>query len=183
MPARKPAGLLDSAETKENRKKRTDAESALRPTTKLTQAVPVALKGHAIASAIWKHMVKLYGELEAEIVSSLDRDMLTDYCILEEQLGELDQLRKNAYKDWGQAQAAVNKIKPRADNLEDWARAQGRVNDLFGLIIKLDGRADRKRSLLLQFRQSLYLTPRSRSGVNPGEKPEEEPDALKEFDN
>ena len=182
MPARKPAGLVTRADTKENRKKRADAESALEPKTKLTIVIPAALKGHAAASANWRRMVNLYGELEAKIVSALDLDLLTDYCILEEQLGELDKLRKNAYVDWGKAQAAVNRIKPGVDNLEDWIRAQGRVNDLFGLIIKLDGRSDRKRALLLQLRQSLYLTPRSRAGVAPQEKPEEQDDPLKEFD-
>jgi len=46
-------------------------------------------------------------------------------------------------------------------------------------VVKLDGRVDRKRSLLLQWRQSLYLTPRARAGAAPAKKEKEEaPDPL-----
>jgi hypothetical protein len=50
-------------------------------------------------------------------------------------------------------------------------------------VVKVDGRVDRKRALLLQLRQSLYLTPRSRAGVMPKSKSEEKADEFgDEFD-
>lgn len=49
--------------------------------------------------------------------------------------------------------------------------------DAFEAVVKLDGRADRKRDLLFKLRQSLYLTPRARAGAAPDKK-EEEPKVV-----
>lgn len=43
------------------------------------------------------------------------------------------------------------------------------------LLNRLDARADRKRALLLQWRQSLYLTPRARAGAVAARKQPEQP--------
>jgi hypothetical protein len=51
----------------------------------------------------------------------------------------------------------------------------GTCLDAFEAVVKLDSRVDRKRSLLLQWRQSLYLTPRARAGAAPEKKEKEEP--------
>jgi hypothetical protein len=42
-------------------------------------------------------------------------------------------------------------------------------------VVKIDSRVDRKRALLLQQRQALYLTPRARAGAIPVQKQAEEP--------
>jgi hypothetical protein len=121
-------------------------------------------------------MIRMYGELEAQIVSLLDQDMLTDYCLLVEQVQEMDKLRKNAMKSWTKAQAVFDrKIRKSAFEPKEMANLQDAINATFDDIIKLDARTDRKRSLLLTLRQSLYLTPRSRAGVAPQEKPPEKP--------
>jgi hypothetical protein len=53
------------------------------------------------------------------------------------------------------------------------------IQNMLAEIVKLDARVDRKRALLHQWRQSLYLTPRARAGVPAQVKEEEEaPDEL-----
>jgi hypothetical protein len=148
MPARKPIGLHDSAATKESRKSRQDGESALRPRRDLPLSPPRELES-TVARRVWRYLMKRYEEMEAEIVTSLDRDLLVDYCILAGQVDELDQLRSTAYKE----------------------------KDI-DVIVKLDARSERKRAHMQRLRESLYLTPRSRAGVAPEKKVEEPEDAL-----
>lgn len=153
MPKAKPAGLIVRAQTKEETDRRAQAESDLTPEGDVFASLPPNLKGHAVATAIWKRLAKLYGSMAAQVVSTLDRDLLVDYCLLVEQVVEFDALRATVLR-------SVNK-KGGEVYLDE--------------LIKLDARLDRKRSLLLQLRQSLYLTPRARAGVVPEGKPKEEP--------
>jgi len=168
--------LIVRAETKIVRKKRTDGEAALRPRDPLRLKPPVRLTGHPGARALWRRMIRMYSGLAAEIVSSLDQDMLVAYCLLDEQEAEMDRLRAAAMKNYTKAQKTLDR---RAKN-EDVApklliQWQNSVNWGLDEIVKLDARVDRKRALLHTLRQSLYLTPRSRAGVAPPEKPPEEP--------
>jgi hypothetical protein len=118
--------------------------------------------------------MRVYGELEAQIVNRLDLDLLVDYCLLVEQVDELDAMRKAAYEAWRrlceQAQAE------EGAGTEEILQGQAALIVMQAEVVKLDGRADRKRALLHQMRQSLYLTPRSRAGAAPARR-EAEPEA------
>ncbi len=116
-----------------------------------------------------------YAKIDAVLVTRLDMDQLVDYCILEEQKTEIDQMRKAAYESMlilVKARDAMLK----AGNTQETAKLAERVIDKTNEVIQLDGRADRKRDLLLKLRQSLYLTPRARAGAAPKTKVDEPPE-------
>lgn len=179
MPAKKPAGLIRRAETKAERDRRRKGEDAMKPRRGLSGEAPTRLKDHPVASAAWRRLMRLYDGIEAEIVSGLDFDLVIDYCILMEQAGELDQMRRTAFDAHSAMQAIAD-----SEEFRTWDAAMkialvGKLNRSSENLVKLDGRADRKRALLFQLRQSLYLTPRARAGAAPAEKtPEPPPDEL-----
>jgi len=154
------------------------------PRRRLPESEPAALKKHPVAAREWRRLISMYNELDAEIVSRLDMGMLLDYCMLLEQTEELDELRKASVDGWRSAQQILGAFQERQNDdpdaesidIKTWIKAQEAVNWAYDKVIKIDGRVDRKRALLLQLRQSLYLTPRSRAGVAPAEKPKEEPE-------
>lgn len=188
MPARKPSGLIQRHETHAETDARVAAENALVPEKGLPISEPAALSAHPVAASEWRKLIRLYSSLEARVISRLDMGMLLDYCILIEQLGEMDELRAATLKDWRAAQKILEAYHKRAEadddedgkkadfDLRTFTKAIEAVNWAFDKVVKLDGRIDRKRALLLQLRQSLYLTPRSRAGAAPTQKPAEEPD-------
>jgi phage terminase small subunit len=183
MPARKPIGLITRNDTNDDRGARISAESALAPRRMVQKSEPEALKNHPAAAAEWRRLIRLYNSLDAVIISRLDTGMLLDYCMLLEQLSELDDLRSAAMKEWRSCQDIMDAYHKRVIDKPDvevdlkiFTKAAEAVNWAFDKIVKIDGRVDRKRSLLLTLRQSLYLTPRSRAGVAPQEKPPEEPE-------
>lgn len=160
MPARKPKSLIVRHETAAEKSERESRETAMRPSRELPLNAPARLRGHEVAEATWRRLMREFVSLEGEIVTRLDFDLLLDYCILIEQLSELDAMRKAAYAKW----------------LEITAQAtEDRLAEAYDAVVKLDSRADRKRALLLQWRQSLYLTPRARAGVAPVKKEIDEP--------
>jgi len=174
MPAKKPAGLIERHETAAEAAERAQKETALRPQRSLPVEAPARLDGHPIARATWRRMMRRWSELEAVIVTSLDWDMLIDYCILMEQVVELDKMRRSAYQVWEKLDEALEKLSeetPAEDQVKMWMKVGAALSDA----TKLDGRVDRKRALLHQWRQSLYLTPRSRAGTAPTRKEKEEP--------
>jgi hypothetical protein len=176
MPAKKPVDLINKHQTKTDRQQRAEGEAALKPKEPLLMKPPARLTGHKVASALWREMIRMYGGLAAEIVSRMDQNMLVDYCLLDEQAGEMDQLRAAAMKNYTKAQKAWDeKSKSSLVAPDELKKLLDAVNWSLGEIVKLDARVDRKRSLLHVLRQSLYLTPRSRAGVAPPEKPPEEP--------
>ena len=184
MPAKKPVGLNVRHDTLAEAEARTSAESAMTPRRRLPESEPAALKKHPVAAREWRRLISMYNELDAEIVSRLDMGMLLDYCMLLEQTEELDELRKASVDGWRSAQQILGAFQERQNDdpdaesidIKTWIKAQEAVNWAYDKVIKIDGRVDRKRALLLQLRQSLYLTPRSRAGVAPAEKPKEEPE-------
>ncbi len=181
MPARKPAGLRNRAETKAAKAERIANEAALEPKRELSIQAPAKLKDHSVAQAAWRRLMRTYDELDATVVTRLDMDLLIDYCLLMEQVGELDELRKSAMDTWRALQHAWPEIVASMDArklLEASALLQATYSDM----IKLDGRVDRKRAFLLQLRQSLYLTPRARAAAVPAKKEKpEEPDELEQL--
>jgi len=181
MPARKPAGLRNRAETKAETAARIANEAALEPERGLSLQAPTRLKDHPVAQAAWRRLMRMYGELQATVVTRMDMDLLVDYCILMEQVGELDELRKSAMDTWRAMQSAWPEIMASGDAkkiFEISVLLQATYSDM----IKLDGRVDRKRAFLLQLRQSLYLTPRARAAAVPEKKQKpEEPDELEKL--
>lgn len=181
MPARKPASLITRHETKAEKQARIDRESAMKPARHLPVAAPAQLAGHPTAAAIWRRIVRMYLELEGEIMTRLDMDQLVDYCMLAEQVAELDHMRRAAYEAWLEISEHHKKL-TKEDRIEEAIDYAVKLVYAFDAVVKLDGRADRKRALLHQMRQSLYLTPRARAGVAPaGKKEEEEPDELEQL--
>jgi phage terminase small subunit len=192
MPARKPAGLRNRAETKAETAARIANEASMEPERGLSVQAPARLKDHQVAQATWRRMMRTYGQLKATVVTRMDIDLLVDYCLVMEQLQELDRMRKVAYQLWLELGKRHDKILQESKQIEDPDAAEGKeeeaiklatkVLDAFNAVIKLDGRVDRKRDLLLKWRQSLYLTPRARSAAVPAKKEKpEEPDELEQL--
>ena len=177
VPARKPQGLHSRHSTKPEIEKRNAQEEALQPARALPKE-PARLEGHPVAAKTWRRLLQEFDGLKAVVVTRLDIDLLLDYCLLTEQVEELDELRTSAREVWRGAYEAFLAAKKELSPLEV-SKYADKVQGGFDQILKLDGRADRKRALLLQIRQTMYLTPRSRAGAAPEKKdPPEEPDAL-----
>jgi len=175
MPARKPSTLNTRNDTKADRSKRKEGESSMMPKTKLTAIAPMELKGHAHSAATWKRLIGLYLQVDGVIATAFDRDILVKYCLLEEEVVELATMRKTMYSDWKTSQKEAKKTKPDATGIKDFLAMWTVVNGMFERFRGMDARLDGKRKLLMALSQSLYLTPRSRAGVAPPEKPPEKP--------
>ena len=171
MPARKPKDLNTRAETKAARNRRADGETALTPRKALTSTPPPQLTGD-VARRTWVEIVSIYLMLDARIVSLLDMGLLLDFCEASQQLSEMDAMRTDAITNYHNAQAARDKANEATD-IKIFAMLTNAVNWAFDNSVKLDARVDQKRKMLHTMRQSLYLTPRSRAGFIPEEKPPE----------
>jgi phage terminase small subunit len=181
MPARKPAGLRNRAETKAETAERIANEASMEPERGLSVQAPARLKDHQVAQTTWRRMMRTYGQLKATVVTRMDLDLLVDYCLLMEQISEMDELRKSSIDIW-QMLDKQRKVLMASNQVDDAVLIAAKEADTFEMIVKLDSRADRKRSLLMQWRQSLYLTPRARSAAVPAKKEKpEEPDDLEKL--
>ena len=136
--------------------------------------MPARLFGHDVAAECWRRAMRAYGQVEATVVTQMDMDLLVDYCILTEQVTELDELRKASLAQWKRLNDNWAQVEKEVFGKE-LLQAVIALEHAFTDVVKLDGRVDRKRALLLQWRQSLYLTPRARAGVAPAGKEKEEP--------
>jgi hypothetical protein len=175
MPAKKPPSLIARAETKAARAERAAADASTTPKTLLQLKPPAALKGHAEAVSTWKELLHLYDETEGTIVTAFDQNLLIKYCLAQAELEELSKLRAEIKDLWTAHNKTLAKMKPRADNLKDYFGALAQANALLQRFQGMDARLDGKRKYLLSLEQSLYLTPRSRAGVSPTPKDDEEP--------
>jgi hypothetical protein len=176
VPAAKPLALVTRHDTNEDIAARKEAEAAMRPTTELSGRVPVALHGHKLAQRVWKRMISIYEEMDAQIVSKLDEDMLVDYCLVMEELVDLDRLHLLSMSVFEQLDERVRDLYSGTDELMPLLK---QLTLLLKEIKSIDARSDRKRTFLHKLRQSLYLTPRSRAGVTPdGKAPEEAADPM-----
>jgi phage terminase small subunit len=174
MPARKPKSLITRHETNAEKAARAAHEAQFRSGKGLPMDAPARLAGHAVAEAAWRRLMREYGSVEGEIVTRMDLDILVDYCILLEQVTELDALRRDAYLIWQILNKSWTQTQEELEAKERFAYVD-KLDQSLDNLVKLDTRADRKRSLLLQLRQSLYLTPRARAGVAPKQLEPEEP--------
>jgi hypothetical protein len=175
MPAKKPRSLNTRAETKEAKAARAAGESAAEPITKLVLTPPSALKNHIHAGKVWRRLIGLYNETEGTIVTAFDSDLLIKYCLAEEELLELQQIRALIKKTCATHLDLLKKFKPNKEDLRDYFNALAQANALLQRFQGMDARMDGKRKYVLSLSQSLYLTPRSRAGVAPTEKPVEQP--------
>lgn len=183
MPARKPASLVSRNTSKELRAERESGESAMTPKTELSAAVPVRFRGraHTAAAATWKRIVKLFREVDGKIVTAFDYDLLIKYCLLEEEVIELEGMRKTIKGDWESSANIARKLpKPKdSESAKEFLKLWELVNAMFARFQGMDARLDGKRKLLHTLAQSLYLTPRSRAGVAPENKePEQDDDPM-----
>lgn len=193
MPARKPFGLHTRHATKAEKAQREARESSVTPERELSVNAPARLKGHEVAAAAWRRIMRTYAELEGVIVTRLDQDLLVDYCILMEQLVEMDEMRKSSADIHKLILAKMARIETQRKEIAKSLRGASteeasvllakdeelenqhldlalRLSTAFDTILKLDSRVDLKRSKLHTLRQSLYLTPRARAGAAPKEK-------------
>ncbi len=177
MPAKKPVALSTRHDTKEEREKREANEAGLVPRTALTGTPPAALNGHVEARAVWKRIIGLYEETEGTIITAFDSDLLVKYCLAEEELHGLLKLRVEILRLWGKHCRMLTRMRPTKKNLKDYYGALMAANALLQRFQGMDARLDGKRKMLVAMEQSLYLTPRSRAGVAPPEKPDEEPES------
>jgi len=158
MPKAKPMALHTQHATKALRSERAAAELSLAPVSELP-AVPPALKtGHAGALTAYRRLITLYSEVIAEVVTAFDLDLLVDYCLLLEQIAEMDIMRGDVIKSL----AAAKKAK-KGDAIGMW----------MDRLLAIDQRVERKRGMAHRLRESLYLTPRARAGAAPPRKPAE----------
>jgi phage terminase small subunit len=175
MPARKPSTLTTRHDTQADKAARAAGESALVPRTTLTKTPPSALKGHDHASAVWRRLWRLYSQTQGTIVTAFDGDLLIKYCLAEEELEELFELRSQVKGLWTTHCEILQAMKPDNETMKDYFNALAQANALLQRFQGLDARLDGKRKLVFSMAQSLYLTPRSRAGVAPPEKEQEDP--------
>jgi len=145
----KPTGLKTAQYTKAKKERMTQNENAMLPDTDLPMNAPSFFENKIIkAETVYKRLMRLYNQLDAIIITALDRDLIVNYCKLIEEDSELILLRRqllDMYQD-----------NPNSVSLSD--------------ILAIDARHDRKVSLINTFAHSLYLTPRARAGVVPDKK-------------
>ena len=186
MPARKPSHLSSRHSTKAELAARTDAESALTPLTELTVTPPPELHGNKYAIAVWKRHVKLYAETEGTIITAFDADLLVKYCKLEAECLTFEDLCSELMEEKIYLTKEISRLKRKAkkttEEVDEYISYSSQRIAVAARYQGLDARLDGKRKLLHALAQSLYLTPRSRAGVDPKRKGEETPDPLKEFD-
>jgi len=170
MPARKHAALLQRHSTKAEINERLAAEAALISDHELPENEPAALKKNAVAAATWRRLMREYNRLEAKLVAPLDRDLLIDYCLIMAQIEELDTMRTSAKVMWETLSEIFRKLHESQDGDPGLAmKLADKVIAAYDRVLKLDARVDAKRKLAFQYRQSLFMTPRSRTGVKPDE--------------
>lgn len=173
MPARKPAGLIERHETAAEVAERAQKEDALRPSRALPQD-PARLKAYPVARATWRAIMREYNDIEGVIVTRLDYDHLIDYCMLHQHLAEIDMMRNTAYRIWLELSKVHDEL-ANQDKADDAVVMAIKVVDAYDAVRQLDTRSERKRALIKQWRESLYLTPRARAGTAPKEKEKEVP--------
>lgn len=165
--------MVTRAETKAKKAQRAQKEEALRPSRALPRD-PARLKDYPVARATWRAIMREYNDIEGVIVTRLDYDHLIDYCMLHQHLAEIDTMRNAAYQVWLEISKAHDDL-VNEEKIDEAVLIALKVVGAFDAVAKLDTRAERKRALIKQWRESLYLTPRARAGTAPKEKEKEVP--------
>lgn len=156
----KPEGLKTGAYTKKDREIGAQVEKSMQPDVDLPANAPSFFDFKVVkAEQVYKRLMKYYSQLDAVIVTSLDRDLIVNYCSMVSEMSELKILRRRLLGMYSSNPAST----PIAD------------------ITTIDARIDRKASLIHTLAQSLYLTPRARAGAIPEKKKEKVFDPFEEF--
>jgi phage terminase small subunit len=174
MPARKPKSLIVRHETAAEAADRARGEEALQPERPLPVHPPSILRGMKNAETVWRRLIRLYGEIDGTIVTRLDMDLLVNYCILADQVMELDGLRRSAMNIYDLMERMRDKKMQEGDEAAAAIYATKVINAFEG-VVKIDARVDQKRKTLFSMQQSMYMTPRARAGAAPKSKPPDEP--------
>ena len=168
MPASKPISLHTRHNTKAEIEERLQAEAALHLERKLPANEPSDLKGNKIAAAVWRRLMREFNSLDAELVSRLDYDLLIDYCVVMGQVEELDAMRDSSVLVWQNLLEEYERLISEGDIISAKKLTKS-ISASHEIILKVDARTDAKRKLAFSYRQSLFMTPRSRTGVKPPE--------------
>jgi len=143
------------------------------PKTELPLKPPRSLNGHKAAKETWTRVVGIYNETEGRIATAFDLQLLLSYCLVVEEEEWLLKLRARVEK----VQLSIEKklARIRTDDLDTLYKVMAQNNALLARLQGLDARLDGKRKLRHTYEQSLYLTPRSRAGVEPPTKEDPTP--------
>ena len=171
MPSKKSVMLHTRHSTKAEVTARLESEAAMHPDRGIPSTEPAVIKKNKVASATWRRVIREYDRLDAKLVSRLDIDLLIDYCIVMAQIDELDHMRSHSYDVWHFLCEQRAKFIAEGNSIEAIALVD-KIQKAYEVIIKMDARVDSKRKLVFSYRQSLFMTPRSRTGVTPAEDPE-----------
>jgi len=173
--------LVTRAETNEKKAQRAQKEESLRPNRGLPKDAPALLKNYPVAQAAWRAIIREYNDLEREIVTRLDFDHLVDYCMLKQHLSEIQHIRELALQVCQELSSEHTRLLSEGKADEAIIIAI-KIVGAFDAIARFDTRAERKRALIKQWRESLYLTPRARAGTVPRAKEKEEaPDDMEKL--
>jgi len=147
----------------------------MRPRTAISDKAPATIAQSPEAVKVWKRVIALYKETTAMLITAFDADLLAKYCGAEAELIELAGRRKKMGEEADKHMGLLSRMKPTKDTLHDYFSALAQANALQARFQSLDARIDSKRKMLLAMAQSLYLTPRSRTGASPQSKEPEKP--------
>ncbi|MHB9031911.1 MAG: hypothetical protein ACYC6L_02575 [Anaerolineae bacterium] len=189
MPARKPASLQVGNDTISEKEGRAENEAAMRSENELALRIPPQLNGLKVAQDTWRKLITEFNAIEGKWVSKLDQSLVVNYCILVEQISELDQMRAAAYRQWLNQAQIVEQVQNDTEMAMRYSGGDDKgglvdkaidlvrqVESLQNQVLKFDARVDRKRALAMQYMQNLYMTPRARAAVVPTVKTPAGPD-------
>ncbi len=143
------------------------------PKGKLPLTPPAELRADPVARREWRKLARLFNELQAQILTRLDLGMLEEYCRLKSRFEDIAGLREKTRILLGELlKAYEDRDAPVSEKLELLKPIRSAQIDLN----KLDMAMNSTGRLLMDLAKALYLLPRSRGGVTPPPKPEDEPD-------
>lgn len=191
MPARKPAALQQGHDTNAEKDARQNMES-LAKTLPVSKTPPRELRGFEIARRTWRTIVGDFLKTEGMELDKLDKHILLDLCLAEEEMVELMKMRVVAFRQWEANNEDIKSSKASVARLvrevaEEFELSEARRialgflkknQELYKTILSLDARIDQKKKLKVTYYQSLYLTPRARAGAHPSAKKDERNEPL-----
>ncbi len=180
MPAKKPLELQVGHDTEDEKNQRFSEENRMKSERNLPASAPQELKKHPEAKAAWKRLMREFNAIDGRIVTAQDRDLLLGLCMSIQEESELVEMRVTALKLWRDLQVTAQGFEELVERLsdeEDLSKGDerelykdaldwvNRVQAAYKTVLDLDSRLDRKRAMIRDYLEKLYLTPRSRAGV------------------
>lgn len=180
MPAKKPLELQSGHDTLDEKNQRFSEENRMKSERNLPSSAPQELKKHPEAKAAWKRLMREFNAIDGRIVTAQDRDLVLGLCMSIQEEAQLVEMRVSAFKLWQELQTAAGGFEDLVEFLgeeEGLGRSAekelykealewvNRVQAAYKTVLDLDSRLDRKRAMIRDYLEKLYLTPRSRAGV------------------